>query len=59
MLNSAAKSVLNSSRKNVFSAALNPQMRASLTKMQSRMFSHGPYNPLAFKNYTMPEDLPT
>jgi hypothetical protein len=51
--------VLNSSRKNVFSAALNPQMRASLTKMQSRMFSHGPYNPLAFKNYTMPEDLPT
>ena len=59
MISSAAKSLLNQQRKKAFSSAFNSNMRAAMTQMPSRMFSHGPYNPLAFKNYTMPEDLPT
>merc|ERR1719163_345816 len=31
----------------------------SLMPMQAMTFSHGPYNPLAFKNFTVPEELPT
>ena len=30
-----------------------------LTPMQAMTFSHGPYNPLAFKGHIMPEELPT
>ena len=30
-----------------------------LTPMQTMAFSHGPYNPLAYKSHVMPEELPT
>ena len=31
----------------------------SWVKMQAMSFSHGPYNPLAFKAHLVPEELPS
>jgi|LauGreDrversion4_2_1035121.scaffolds.fasta_scaffold118600_1 hypothetical protein len=31
----------------------------SLIKTQMRLFSGGPYNPLHYKNWSVPEELPT
>jgi len=31
----------------------------NLIKTPMRMFSHGPYNPLHYKNHSVPEELPT
>ena len=36
------------------------QMKSTmLTPMQAMTFSHGPFNPLAYKNSSVPEELPT
>ena len=32
---------------------------AKLLQMQSRAFSHGPYNPLHYKHVGVDEDMPT
>ena len=35
------------------------QKNVSLVSKAMRCFSHGPYNPLAYKTMLVPEDMPT
>lgn len=36
-----------------------PKKQSSLMATTMRAFSHGPYNPLAYKTMLVPEDMPT